>query len=363
MGPFTESWLAASLVFTCPILLAATGELVSERAGVVNIGLEGMMLSGAFFAFLVAWLAHSFVLGVIAGGAAGALLAAIMALLTVSHKLNQIVVGVGLNILALGLTSFLFEQIFTLPGRNVLLPLPRPWRIPLLSGIPVIGRAFFDQTPLAYLAFLLVPAVAFVLSRTTWGLAVRSSGERPAAADSAGIRVDAVRWAAVAVAGLLAGVGGAFLSIGQVGIFVEDMSDGLGYIALAAVIFGGWRPLGVLLASLLFGATDELQLELQSSPAIPRQVWVALALAALALFAAHVRATRPLRIRPGQTIAVACFVAGAVTLAITAPRFTLPPQLWLAVPYVVAIAALAGLVRRGQTPLELGVPYRRSEVL
>ncbi len=285
MAPFDQNLLTAIVLLTTPILIAAVGEGISERAGVLNIGLEGMVLAGAFFAFWMAEAVHSFWPGVLMGALAGAGLAVIMAVLSINARANQVVVGVGIWILGQGLTSFLFRQEFG-QQQQIVLPLPRNLAIPGLSAIPGVGKALFDQIPLVYFAYLLVPVMWFVLYRTTWGLRIRSAGDLPDAAAVAGWNVRWIRWAATLVAGLLAGVSGAFLSISQVGTFLPGMSNGRGFLAIAAVIFGAWRPLGILVACLVFGFGDALQLRLQGLPAVPWAVWFVLALviAAFALY-------------------------------------------------------------------------------
>jgi ABC-type uncharacterized transport system permease subunit len=207
MAPFDTAWLAATVLLATPLLLTALGELVAERAGVLNIGLEGMMLGGAFFAFLIAHETGSAVLGLLAGAAAGAAVAAVAAVLVVQLRSDQIVVGIGLNLLVLSLTSFLFTEALTNASR---ISLDRPGRvaIPLLSDVPVIGRAVFDQHVLVYVAFALVPLTAALLGRTGWGLGIRAAGEAPRAADAAGLGIAAIRWAATLVAGIGAGLGG-----------------------------------------------------------------------------------------------------------------------------------------------------------
>jgi general nucleoside transport system permease protein len=357
MDPFGAAWLATTLTLATPLVFAAVGELISERSGVINIGLEGMMLVGAFFSFLVAWASGSFWLGVAAGIGAGMALAAVMGLLSLKAGADQIVVGVGLNILALGLTSFLFEQIF-LSKPQVVMAVPEPVAVPGLSGIGGIGQAVFRQPVLVYLSWLTVLAAWWVLYRTTWGLAVRSAGETPAAADTAGIRVDRVRWIGTLVAGCLGGLGGAVLSVGQVGLFVQQISAGQGYIALAAVIFGGWRPLGVLGACLFFAGTNALQLQLQAKDSVPGAVWAAVALVALVYAAWRLR--RPETRSWGTAGSTGLVIALGAGLALLRPSVSLPSELWLALPYVVALLALAGLVGRVRMPRSLGVAYNRE---
>jgi simple sugar transport system permease protein len=357
MEPFGSAWLATTLTLATPLILAATGELVSERAGVINIGLEGMMLVGAFFSFLVSWATHSFWLGVLAGIGAGAGLAAVMALLSLQARADQIVVGVGLNIFALGLTSFVFEQVF-LSRPQVVLRLPRPLAIPGLDAIPGIGQAVFRQPLLVYVSWAVVVLAWLLLYRTTWGLAIRAAGETPAAADTAGVDVNRVRWAGTLTAGCLGALGGAVLSIGQVGLFVQQISAGQGYIALAAVIFGGWRPFGVLGACLVFAGTNALQLQLQAHRGVPASVWVAVALVGLVYLGWRLRRPQARSWRSAGSAGLV--VAVGAGLALARPSVSLPPELWLAVPYVVALLALAGLVGRVRMPRALGSAYERE---
>lgn len=359
MGPFDVAWLSATLRLATPLILASSGEVVAERTGILNIGLEGMILMGAFFSFLVAWMTGSVAVGVLAGMVAGMALAGLMAVLSIRARADQIVVGVGLNILAFGVTTFLFREIFA--GREeVLLSRPSPVAIPLLSRIPVIGPVVFRQTLLVYLAFLTVAVVWFVLFRTTWGLSIRATGEVPEAADSAGIGVARIRWVGTLVAGLLAGAGGAFLSVGQLGLYIEGMSAGRGFLALAAVIFGRWRPLGVLGACLVFGAADALQLRLQAEPTVPRQVWFLIGLVSLA-YLVYTRLGRRAREPSIWGLLLGLAVAGgAGTLFVVGPRVSFPPQLWLTVPFILALLALAGFVGRARMPSALATAYRRG---
>lgn len=358
MGIFSEAWLAATIALATPLIFASMGELISQRAGILNVGLEGMMLCGAFGAFLAMWATDSFLIGLVAGAAAGVALALVMAALTLGAGADQIVAGVGLGILAVGLTSFVFEEIF-LSKAQVVMPVPEPVAIPVLSDIPGVGDALFDQTLLVYGAWVSVAIVWFILYRTTWGLAIRSAGENPAAADTAGVSVTRVRCVGVLMAGLGAGIGGAYLTIGQVGLFVEQISAGQGYIALAAVIFGGWRPLPVLGACFVFAGTNALQLQLQAKGGVPPSVWVALSVVAIVVLVYHVWQRRAFR-ASADLPAIAVAVLGLV-LAVIAPDFSLPAELWLAVPYLVALLALAGLVARVRMPQRLGIPYVRGE--
>jgi simple sugar transport system permease protein len=264
---------------------------------------------------------------------------------------------VGLGILAIGLTSFVFEQLF-LSKPQVVLEVPGPVAVPGLSDLPGVGQVLFRQPLLVYLSWAVVLLAWWVLYRTTWGLAIRSAGEAPAASDTAGISVDGIRWAGVLVAGSMAGLGGCVLSIGQVGLFVEQISAGQGYIALAAVIFGGWRPFRVLGACLVFAGTNALQLQLQAKDGVPGSVWAAIALLGLVVLALQLR--RPAG-RSWRTSAPAAAVAllGAA-LALGHPAISLPSELWLAAPYIVALLAIAGLVGRVRMPRALGIPHERA---
>jgi simple sugar transport system permease protein len=359
VGPFDAALIGSMLVLSCPLLLAAIGEVISERAGVLNVGLEGFMLFGAFFGFLVAWKLDSLVLGIIGGMAAGALLASVMAALTVSARADQIVTGIGINLVAIGFTTFLFDEIFGARG-SVTLDTPGVIEIPVLSDLGGIGEALFARDLFVYLAFVLVAVTWFVLYKTQWGLAIRSAGELPAAADTAGVSVIRVRWMATLTAGALAGLGGAYLSLVQLGIFRQEMTAGRGFLALAAVIFARWRPGRVLVACLLFGLADATQLRLQGQQDVPRELWVVFGIAAVGslvwLVARH-RAAVPRKrlavIGGGLAIAVALFA--------TDPSFRLPSQLWLAAPFLLALIALATSSSRMRMPQALAIPYRRGD--
>jgi ABC-type uncharacterized transport system permease subunit len=357
MGPFDAAWLASAVGLSVPVLYAALGELVSERGGIINIGLEGMVVAGAFASFLVAWLTGSVWIGVLAAVAAGLAMAAVMGLMCVDGGANQIVVGLGLFILAGGATALGYQEIFNDKGRVVIEPMSR-LEIPGLVDIPLIGEALFDQVPLAYLAFLAVPLVYVLLWRTRWGLAVRASGESPEAVEAGGLSVRLARWSAVMVAGVGGALGGAMLTVGSLGTFNEGMSAGRGFIALAAVVFGRWRPTWVLGACLVFGGGDALQLRLQAIGGIPSEVWIAVAAVALVLVAQPLwsRAAAPARRLAGPAVVA----IAAIVLAILEPAVSLPSQIWLMLPYVLALLVLAGFVGRARMPSAIGLPYRRA---
>ncbi len=361
MGPFDTSLVTAAVQITTPILFAAIGETIAQRSGVIDIGLEGMLLSGTFFGFWAAWASHSIAVGVLMGAFAGAAFGAIMAFFSIQANADQIVVGVGINILAFGATTFGNEQIFT-QGSQVTIHPMRPLVIPGLADIPVVGRAFFHQVPLAYAAYLAVPAAWYLLYRTNWGLAIRGAGEAPEAVETSGLSVARIRWLATLAAGAMAGLGGVMLSVGDLGLFTENMSGGRGFIALAAVIFGRWRPPAVFGACLLFGGAEALELRLQAQTHIPRQVWVLLLAIPLVLAAwALLRRRRARPLGGGALVAIggSLLVLGLV-LTIIGPTWQIPAQFWLMLPYVVTLVALGGFVGRARLPSALGLPARRA---
>ncbi len=245
----------ATLEAAALLLLPALGGVISERSGVVNIAMEGMMLTGAFFSVVadLAW--HNPWLAALVGIIAGGLMALIHAVVSIRFRADQIVSGIAINIFAAGLTLFLVNRIYGLQdvghvGQSALLPYVN---IPLLDQIPFLGRVLFQQNIVVYAALILLVVVQVVLFRTRLGLRIRAVGEHPQAADTAGINVYAIRYGAVITSGLLSGLAGAFLAIGISNTFVPNMTDGRGYIALAAMIFGKWRPLGAFVACLIFG--------------------------------------------------------------------------------------------------------------
>jgi simple sugar transport system permease protein len=253
--------VASALALGAPLLLAALGELVSERAGVLNIGVEGLMLIGAFAGMLGCWTTGSPLAGMVAACAAAAAMGALFGLWVIVLDADQVVAGAAINLLALGLTGVAYRAVFGVTGAALTVttfePLAiggdLPWLAPLRQPLPV------------YLALVLVPVVWFLVFRTSFGLSLRAAGESPHAAESLGVRVTAVRWIAVLLATVLAGAAGATLSLAYSNTFVEGMSAGRGFIALAIVVFGRWRPLGVLGGALLFGLASAGQFQLQAA--------------------------------------------------------------------------------------------------
>jgi simple sugar transport system permease protein len=300
-----QAFIASSLRLATPLLLAATGEMVSEQAGVLNLSLEGMMLTAAFMGALGAKLAGTPYVGLLLGLAAALLLAVAQAWLSVRVRANQLVVGIGFNIFALGATTFLYRQIFGGLSREQI-PSFGAAPLPLLSRIPFLGGALFAQAGLVYAAFALVVVTWWLVAKTPFGLAVRAVGENPRAADQAGINVARVRFLAVLYAGGCAGLAGVFISVASISTFTEGMTNGAGYLAVTAVILGGWRSRGVLGACLLFGAATALQFLLPA-------------------------------------LGVPVPTAGLVML-----------------PYVLALIAVSGVIRRSRPPAALTLPFRRG---
>lgn len=259
-----QALLQATVRMAAPLTFTAVGETYGERAGVINIGLEGLMLIGAVTAYAVAFASGNIWLGVLAAGLAAMVFGVLFGVVTITLGANQIVAGAALNLVGLGLSSFIYRAFFGNVTDRAIQPLEAV-KIPLLSQIPVLGPVLFEQNMLVYAALLLAPLAALVLNRTMLGLAIRSVGEHPKATATAGLSVIGLRYGAVAFGALLAGVGGAYLSVAYANQFVENMVAGRGFIALAIVVFGRWSPMGALWASLLFGFTFALQLRLQAA--------------------------------------------------------------------------------------------------
>jgi simple sugar transport system permease protein len=300
---FFTDYLSSAIRLTVPLGFAALGGLLSERSGVLNIGLEGMMLTGAFMGAAAGFVSGNAWLGLVAAVIAGGLVGLLHAALCVSLRVNQLVSGLAINLAAAGLTAFSARLLFV--SGTVSLPKINPITIPVLQDLPVVG-ILFQQDILVYLLVLLMPVGTYLLYRSSWGLALRAVGDYPRAADTAGLSVSAVRYISVGICGALCGIGGAYLALVHVGFFTEGMSAGKGFIALAALIFGRWHPVYTVLACFLFGATEALQLRLQA-------------------FDAEV-----------------------------------PYQFLLMLPYVTALLALIGIAGKAVPPAALGIPYAKE---
>jgi general nucleoside transport system permease protein len=291
---FTIALIWSTIRLSTPLILAALGGLFSERSGVINIALEGMMLAGAFTAAAVTYAAGNPFVGLIAGMLAGMLIAAIHAVACIRYRADQVVTGTAINILMIGMPAFLSGAFFLSSGSTPQIPKDQ-----LIPWTPIV------------IAFALVPITWYILYKTPFGLRLRSVGENPEAADAAGVRVARMRYAGVLLSGVLAGIGGAYLSIGQSSLFTRNMTSGRGFIALAALIFGKWRPFQTLLACLLFGFTEAISIQMQGVVKLPS----------------------------GEDI---------------------PVQFIQMVPYILTIVVLAGFIGSSRPPRALGIPYEKE---
>ena len=258
-----------TLTYATPLTLGAMAGIFCERSGVFNIAIEGMMLAGAFTAVAFASLFHNLWVGVLAASLTGGLMAALHAVLSIKYKVDQIISGTVINILASGGTRFLNVRLLEPAGLST----PGhfdPIAIPILSKIPVLGPMLFINQPIVYVMLFLLVVVNYVIFSTPWGLRMRACGEHPRAADTVGVHVNRMRYISVIIGGLIAGIGGAYFSLGQVGTFEDNMTGGQGFVALAAMIFGRWNPFGAFMAALLFGFADALQVKMQIlEPVLP----------------------------------------------------------------------------------------------
>lgn len=301
MSDVLTPFLSATIRTATPLALAALGEVFVERAGMINLGLEGAILAGAFGS-LVGATAGGLAAGYLGAIAGGVIVAAVFAVFVVWLSADQIVTGTAITLFTAGVTGTLYRFWYGTSGAALSTPTSAPMVIPGLSRLPVVGPALFAQPLVTYVAYLLVPTFAWWLARTHAGLALRSVGERPAAAEAAGVRVSRVRVAAILMGGALGGLAGGTLVLAQAGTFAEGMSAGRGFIAVSIVVLGRWNPMGVALASLLFGAASAMQFAFQAMG------WHA------------------------------------------------PYQLFLVAPYLLTLAGLAGVVGRARAPESLGKP-------
>ncbi|MCI9648327.1 ABC transporter permease [Oscillibacter sp.] len=270
---FLVSLLAGTIRLATPILMPALGQIYTQRAGILNLGVEGTMLMASVCGFSAAAATGSLWLGFLTGVATGALFSALMAWLSISLRVNQVIAGIGMNILATGLAAYIYRLIYgirTLPAKITSF---QAVNIPVLSDIPYLGTIFFQHNVLVYFAFLLVPISWFVLEKTVFGLKIRAVGEHPRAADSKGVSVGAIRYAAVIIGGAYAGAGGVFMTIAYLNMFTETVIGGFGYIAVSVVIFSRFQPGRAMWGALLFGFASALQVRLQAlGSGIPSQL-------------------------------------------------------------------------------------------
>jgi len=372
---FNISLLFSTLRLATPLVLAAIGGLYSERAGVINIALEGLMLAGAFTAASVTFYASSPWIGLGAAIVAGVAVAMIIALACIRFKADQVVTGTGINIMFLGLPAVLSGALFLssgstpqiakehlLPNLNRFLPFMPEWRI------------FTDVSIITLVALIVVAITWYVLYRTPFGLRLRAVGENPEAADAAGVSVNKIRYIGVILSGVLAGAGGAYLSIGQSSLFTRNMTAGRGFIALAALIFGKWRPVQTMLACLLFGFADALTIQMQGVPMSAVgliEVGIFLCLLAL-LWALHwlifPKQSRVLGFLGAFIVAgfllrihLARILFEAVYPKVLAlPPVEVPVQFIQMIPYVVTIVVLAGFIGQSRAPKAIGIPYEKE---
>lgn len=311
MGIFTSSFivglLAAMVRIGAPLLLAALGAVFTARAGIVNLALEGTMLIGSFAGFYGSYLTGNVWGGVLFAIIGGIMMQLLLAFFAVIVGANQSVAGMGINMFALGLTTYLLSVMFGVTGSPSSVESFSKIDVPILSDIPYIGEIFFHHQILVYIAYLLVPICWYVLFKTPFGLNVRAVGEHPKVLDIVGKSVVRTRVTCCVIAGALSGLAGAYLSIGELGSFTENLTSGRGYIAVAAVTFGKWNPIGVMAACLLFGFTDALQLRLQT-----------------------------------EGVAIA-------------------PQFLLMLPYIITMIAMVAVVGRTKAPASMGRPYTKHD--
>lgn len=304
---FITGLIGATMRMSTPIIFATLGEIITERSGVLNLGIEGTMLMGAMTGFLVTFNTGSLWAGVLAAALVGMILSLLMAFLSVHLGLSQHVSGLGITLLSTGLAMFIYRLHF---GSPIVPPTVEPFRqvaIPLLSKIPVIGPSLFDQYVLTYLAWLLIPVISILLYKTKIGLKIRTVGENPFAADTVGVNVNLTRTLSLAAGGALIGIGGAFLTLAHQNMFLIDVVGGRGWVSIAMVIFGNWDPLKGAIGAVIFGFMDGLQLRLQ-----------------------------------GLGIQI-------------------PFHVFLMIPYIITIVALVSVSRRAAVPAGLLKPYRREE--
>lgn len=301
-----NGFLEAAIRTSTPILLASLGAVFTARSGIINFAMEGIMIMGAFFGVYGSYLTGNPWVGALMGMGAGLAAAMVLGVLSIDFKVNQVVAGAGINALFLGLTSYLFNVFYTIkpasvPGFHSIALFPEN-----VTGIPIAGM-LLDQQLLTYLAFLLVPVIWYIMNRTSFGLCLRAAGEQPHAADSLGINVRKMRYIAIVISGLLGGLGGVALSLGQLSVFMESMTAGRGYLAWSAVTVGKWNPVGIMGASLLFGGASALQVRLQ------------------------------------------------------AMGLNVPHQFFAMLPYLLTMIVLAGVVGRTVSPASMGKPFIKGE--
>ena len=294
-------------MFSVPLIFGSMSGLLCEKSGVINIAIEGQLLFAACISAIVASISHNVFIGLVFAPIAGALVSLLLAFFAIKYQVDQVILGFVLNVLVIGITGFIYSRLLVPYGDTWNAgPTFKRMAIPLLSQIPVLGPMFFNQTIVVYLMYVVVAIIQFALFKTRWGLRTRAIGELPIAADSVGINVNRLRYKNVLLAGLVAGIGGSYFTLGAVGSFTKDMTSGAGFIALACLIFGKWTPRGAVTAALFFGFTTSLQGNLS--------------------------------------------IIGV----------SIPSEFMLMLPYVATIIAVSGLVGRVRAPAADGIPYSRG---
>lgn len=299
--------IVSGIRLSIPILFAGLGEKIAERSGVLNLGVEGMMLMGAFAGFMGTFITGNYVVGIVAAMAGAAGLAVLKGVMSITIRTNQLAAGLAIWLLGTGLAALLYRLFFGVQTTAPSVPLMPKINIPGLSDAAGIGPILFGHDPLVYIALLLVPVTHYFIFRTGLGLKIRTVGENPKQADALGVNVYKIRYLAVILGGALAGIGGAYFSLVQTGYFLENVTAGQGWIALALVIFGRWKAYWILVGALIFGMVDAFQLGLQATGA------------------------------------------------------AIPFQFLLMLPYLIPIAVLAGMHKRTGAPAALAIPYKRGE--
>jgi simple sugar transport system permease protein len=299
--------IASGIRFSAPILFAGLGEKIAERSGVLNLGIEGMMLIGAFAGFMGTFITGNYVVGIVMAMAAAAALAALKGFLSITIRTNQLAAGLAIWLLGTGLAALLYRLAFGVQTIAPSVPLLPKIQIAGLSDLPGVGPILFGHDPLVYIALLLVPLTHYFIFKTNLGLKIRTVGENPKQADALGVNIYKIRYLAVILGGALAGVGGAYFSLVQTGYFLENVTGGAGWIALALVIFGRWKAYWIAAGAFIFGMVDAFQLGLQATGT------------------------------------------------------DLPFQFLLMLPYLIPIAILAGMHKRRGAPAALAIPYKRGE--
>jgi simple sugar transport system permease protein len=357
--------LSLTFIKATPITLGALSGIYSERSGIINIAIDGIMLIAAFVSFVVSVATQNLWIGLLGGMLAGALTALLLAVLAIQYKVNQIIAGMVINLLAMGITNYASRVYLDTKNVAGIGVLPE-WHIPALKDIPFIGPILFQHQPLVYIMLILVALTHYVMFYTPWGLRTRSVGEHPRAADTVGIPVNPMRYASTAIGGLLAGMAGSFLVVEAVGSFQKMMTTGRGFIALAVMIFGRWNPFGALIAALLFGFADALGVRLQLGDvnhiqALTHLTGLGLLLGGVIQMITNLIQKKGMRsVVIAGIVALVGMVAAVLGRVLTFPSTEIPFQFLGILPFVLTILVLTGMVRGAIAPAAEGVVYEKQ---